>query len=267
MKQRIFCLFLFTVTLFAFSCQTVPITGRKQLSIVPSDTVLSMSFTNYNEFLAAHEVIAGTAESQMVKRVGERIQQAVERYFAQQNLSERLDGYRWEFNLVKDDGINAWAMPGGKVVVYTGILPVTRNETGLAVVMGHEIAHAVARHGDERLSQGLLAQMGGMALSTALSNKPQETNNLFMAAYGLGAQIGVLLPYGRLQESEADHLGLIFMAMAGYDPRYAVEFWQRMASEKQGGSPPEFLSTHPADEKRIRQIREFLPEALTYYRG
>jgi predicted Zn-dependent protease len=264
MKRLIFYLFLLV---FIFSCQTVPITGRQQLSIVPSDTVLSMSFANYNEFLAAHEVITGTAESQMVKRVGERIQQAVERYFAQQNLSERLDGYKWEFNLVRDDSINAWAMPGGKVVVYTGILPVTGNETGLAVVMGHEIAHAIARHGDERLSQGLLAQMGGMALSTALSSKPTETNNLFMTAYGLGSQIGVLLPYGRLQESEADHLGLIFMAMAGYDPRHAVEFWQRMASGNKGASPPEFLSTHPADEKRIQNIRELLPEALTYYKG
>ncbi len=265
MKRQKFIFFL--VILLVFSCQTVPITGRQQLSIVPSDTVLSMSFANYNDFLAAHEVIIGTVESQMVKRVGERIQKAVERYFAQEGLSERLNGYKWEFNLVKDDSINAWAMPGGKVVVYTGILPVTRTETGLAVVMGHEIAHAVARHGDERLSQGLLAQMGGMALSAALSSKPQETNNLFMAAYGLGTQVGVLLPYGRLQESEADHLGLIFMAMAGYDPGYAVEFWQRMASEKTGASPPEFLSTHPADEKRIQNIREFLPEALTYYTG
>jgi predicted Zn-dependent protease len=189
----------------------------------------------------------------------------VERYFHEHNLSGRLKGYKWEFNLVEDKEINAWCMPGGKVVVYTGILPVAKDETGLAVVMGHEIAHAVAQHGDERMSQALLAEMGGMALSLALSQNPSQTNDLYLAAYGAGATVGVLLPYSRLQESEADRLGLIFMAMAGYDPRAAVDFWKRMAASKKGGAAPEFLSTHPADSKRINNIEKLIPEAMSYY--
>lgn len=259
-------LLLIVLVVFLYSCQTVPITGRQQLSLVPSETVLSMSEGSYNEFLAKHRVIKGTPDAQMVKRVGSRIQSAVERYFAQQGLSDRLRGYQWEFNLIDDKSMNAWAMPGGKTVVYAGILPVTKDETGLAVVMGHEIAHAVAEHGEERLSQGLVAQMGGMTLSTALSQRPKETQELFMTAFGLGTQIGVLLPYSRIQESEADRIGLIFMAMAGYDPREAVDFWQRMSVAQKGVSPPEFLSTHPADKTRIRNIEKMMPEALKYYR-
>jgi predicted Zn-dependent protease len=248
------------------SCQTVPITGRHQLALIPSGQVQSMSAGQYQDFLAKHQVIRGTADAQMVQRTGKRIQNAVERYFAEHNSSDHLKGYQWEFNLVEGREVNAWCMPGGKVVVYTGILPVTRDETGLAVVLGHEIAHAVANHGDERMSQGLLAEMGGIALAEALATKPQETSSLFMTAYGLGAQVGVLLPFSRLHESEADHLGLIFMAMAGYDPRSAVGFWERMAAGKQGGTPPEILSTHPADATRIRNIQSLLPEAMRYYR-
>jgi predicted Zn-dependent protease len=227
---------------------------------------MAMSADQYQKFMDEHEVITGTAESRMVKRVGERISKAVETYLAEQNRTDLLAGYNWEFNLVKDSSVNAWAMPGGKVVVYTGILPVAKNENGLATVMGHEIAHAVARHGNERMSQALLTQLGGVALGVALSENPSQTNNLFIAAYGLGAQVGILLPYSRLQESEADHLGLIFMAMAGYDPREAVDFWQRMAAQDKGGAPPEFLSTHPANETRINQIKQYLPEAMKYYR-
>jgi len=256
------------LTLFVFlSCQTVPITGRQQLSLIPSGTIINMSFQQYNDFLAKHSVVKNTPEADAVKRVGHRIQQAVEQYLAENSMSDRLQGYNWEFNLIQDENINAWAMPGGKVAIYTGILPVAGDDAGLAVVMGHEIAHAIARHGDERMSQGLIAQMGGVALSTALSKNPKGTTDLFMTAYGLGTQVGVLLPYGRLQESEADHLGLIFMAMAGYDPRRAVDFWSRMAAAKQGASPPEFLSTHPADETRIRNIEKLVPEALKYYKG
>jgi predicted Zn-dependent protease len=248
------------------ACSTVPLTGRRQLDLVPSDQIMAMSADQYQKFMDDHEVITGTPESRMVKRVGERISTAVETYLAKQNRSDLLAGYNWEFNLVKDSSVNAWAMPGGKVVVYTGILPVAKNENGLATVMGHEIAHAVARHGNERMSQALLTQLGGVALSVALSENPSQTNNLFMAAYGLGSQVGILLPYSRLQESEADHLGLIFMAMAGYDPREAVDFWQRMAAQSKGGAPPEFLSTHPAHETRIKQLKEYLPEAMKYYR-
>jgi len=249
------------------ACSTVPVTGRQQLDLVPAGQVMAMSATEYRKFMAGHEVVTGTEESRSVKRVGERIRDAVEKYFADRNMAGLLQGYHWEFNLVKDSSVNAWAMPGGKVAVYTGILPVARNDTGLATVMGHEIAHAVARHGNERMSQALLAQLGGMALDAALARNPSQTRDLFMTAYGLGAQVGVLLPYSRLQESEADHLGLIFMAMAGYDPRKALDFWRRMAAQAKGGAPPEFLSTHPAHETRMEQIKEdYLPEAMTYYR-
>ncbi|MEW5745742.1 MAG: M48 family metallopeptidase [Nitrospirota bacterium] len=254
------------IVLILIACQTVPITGRRQLSLVPSETLLPMSFSSYQEFLAKHRVIEGTPEAQMVQRVGTRIRNAVERYFARQNMSEQLSGYQWEFNLIADDSINAWAMPGGKVVVYSGLMPVAKNEAGLAVVMGHEIAHAVAQHGEERMSQGLLAQMGGMALGAAIAQRPQETQQLFITAFGLGTQVGVLLPYSRLQETEADRLGLIFMAMAGYDPREAVDFWQRMTAAKEGPAVPQFLSTHPADTPRLSAIKEFLPEALKYYK-
>ena len=253
------------ICLFMMSCQTVPVTGRTQLQLVPSGQILAMSSEAYDEFLLKHEVVRGTAEANQVKRVGEEIRLAVERYFAQRNLSHQLSGYQWEFNLVKNADVNAWAMPGGKVVVYTGMLSIARDETGLAVVMGHEIAHVVARHGNERMSQALLTQMGGMALAAALSERPQQTQTLFMAAFGLGAQVGILLPYSRLHESEGDHLGLIFMAMAGYDPREAVSFWERMAMEKNKPAPPAFLSTHPPTDARIENIRALIPEAMTYY--
>ncbi len=264
MKRLWKILVLILLPVFALSCQTVPITGREQLSLIPAGTILPMSFNEYRDFLAKHRVVVQGEQAEMVKRVGLRIEHAVERYFSEHGLASRLKDYRWEFNLVDDKEVNAWCMPGGKVVVYTGILPVARDENGLAVVMGHEIAHAVANHGGERMSQGLLAEMGGLALETALAQKPQQTNSLFLAAYGLGAQVGVLLPYSRLQESEADHLGLIFMAMAGYDPRSAVEFWERMAATKHGASPPAFLSTHPADARRIENIRKLIPEAMQY---
>jgi predicted Zn-dependent protease len=252
--------------LFLLSCQTVPVTERQQLSLIPSSRIMSMSASNYREFMSKHEVVEGTAEARMVDRVGSRIRRAVERYFREQGRTDPLEAERWEFNLIKDDAVNAWAMPGGKVSVYSGILPVAQNETGLAVVVAHEIAHVVANHGNERMSQGLVARFGGMALSAALSQYPAQTRQLFMAAYGVGSKVGVLLPYSRVQESEADHLGLIFMAMAGYDPRAAVDFWKRMTEEKSGGSPPEFLSTHPSDRDRIEEIRRLMPEAMDYYR-
>ncbi len=260
---------LCVVYLFSFllsSCSTVPVTGRKQLSIIPSSQMLSMSYQQYDEFLKANKPSTNQEQVALVRRVGTRIQGAVEEFFRQQNMSDRLKDYRWEFNLVESDQVNAWCMPGGKVVVYTGILPITQTETGLAVVMGHEIAHAIAEHGKERMSQGLLAQMGGMALDQALSNKPEQTKQLWMTAFGVGVQVGALLPYSRLHESEADHLGLIFMAMAGYDPNEAVAFWQRMAAGKGGQAPPEFLSTHPSDDTRIQKIKDELPEALKYYK-
>lgn len=264
--MKILMLFIIPVLLL-YSCATVPISGRQQLNLIPDSQMNAMSFSQYDEFLKTHQVVKGTKEAQMVKRVGQKIQKAVEKYFSQKGISNHLNGYAWEFSLVKDDQVNAWCMPGGKVVVYSGILPVTKDEKGLAVVMGHEIAHAIAEHGNERMSQGLMVQLGGLALNEAIKEKPQETQKLFMTAFGLGAQYGVLLPYSRTHESEADHMGLIFMAMAGYDPNTAVSFWQRMAALKGGQAPPEFLSTHPADETRIQDIKKHMPEALQYFKG
>jgi predicted Zn-dependent protease len=254
---------LLGVTLW--SCSTVPLSGRSQLNLVPESEMQSMSYTQYGQFLKDNPLSTDATNTALVKRVGARIQGAVEANMARSNLSDQLAGYKWEFNLVESKDQNAWCMPGGKVVVYSGILPITKDETGLAVVLGHEIAHAIAEHGGERMSQGLLAQMGGLALSEALREKPEQTRSLWMSAFGGGAEVGVLLPFSRLQESEADHLGLIFMAMAGYDPRAALDFWKRMASEKHGGAPPQFLSTHPSDEARIRKIGEELPDAMRYY--
>ena len=266
MSRRTRAFAIIACLLLLSACSTVPITGRSQLNLIPGSSMLSMSLQQYDQFPKEHKLSTNQEQTQMVKRVGLRIQNAVERYFASNGLSSQLANYKWEFNLVEDKQLNAWCMPGGKVVVYTGILPVTKDETGLAVVMGHEIAHAIAEHGNERMSQGLMAQMGGVALSTALSTQPAATQQLWMAAYGLGSQYGAILPYGRLQENEADHLGLIFMAMAGYSPNQAVGFWQRMAAQKGGNTTPEFLSTHPADATRIQNIQRLIPEAMKYYR-
>jgi predicted Zn-dependent protease len=248
------------------SCSRVAITGRKQFNIVPDSMMNSMSLQSYNEFVTAHKLSSDSQKTRMVKDVGTRIQKAVEKYCAENNLSSRIRSYQWEFNLVEDPNVNAWCMPGGKVVVYTGLLPVAQNEAGLAVVMGHEIAHAIARHGAERMSQGLIVEMGGMALSEALANKPEQTKSLFMKSYGLGTEVGVLLPYSRLHENEADRMGLIFMAMAGYNPNEAVSFWERMSAASKGQKPPELLSTHPADSTRINNIKKLIPEAMQYYK-
>lgn len=250
----------------ALSCSTVAVTGRSQLNLIPASEMMSMSATQYSQFLDSNKVSTNAQQTQMVKAVGGRIEKAVETYAAAHPKSIDLTNYKWEFNLVESKEVNAWCMPGGKVVVYTGIMPVCRDENGLAVVLGHEISHAIANHGSERMSEQLLAQMGGAALSVALAKKPTETQALWMQAYGVGAQYGALLPYSRTQESEADHLGLIFMAMAGYDPNHAVTFWERMAKSSSGEKPPELLSTHPSDESRIAKIKQELPEALTYYK-
>ncbi|MFZ1731351.1 MAG: M48 family metallopeptidase [Bacteroidota bacterium] len=266
LQTRILPVALVAVAVFLSSCSTVPVTGRSQLNIIPASTMQSMSYQQYGEFLQTHQVSRDQSKIQMVQRVGANIKNAVELYFKQKGLSDQLNGYRWEFNLVESPEVNAWCMPGGKVVVYSGILPITQTETGLAVVMGHEIAHAIAEHGSERMSQGLITQLGGMALNEALSSKPEQTRALYMSAFGLGAQVGVLLPFSRLHESEADKLGLIFMAMAGYNPNEAVTFWQRMAANKGGQAPPEFLSTHPSDATRIQDLKAALPEAMKYYK-
>lgn len=248
-----------------YSCSKVILTNRRQLNLISSSELLSMSFQEYNTFLNENKVSNNFAQVAQVKKVGNKIKTAVEQYFSQQGLSSKLNGYIWEFNLVDNQQANAWCMPGGKVVVYTGILPYTKDETGLAVVMGHEIAHAIAEHGNERMSQSLLAEFGSVALMAVLQNKPETTQALWQTAYGLGSQVGVILPFSRLHESEADQLGLIFMAMAGYDPNQAVDFWTRMSQTGNSSANLEFLSTHPSNTTRIRKIRSYLPEALKYY--
>jgi predicted Zn-dependent protease len=259
-------LVIFALVFTAAACTTVPITGRSQFNIVPDQQMLSMSFQQYDQFLKENKLSTDPAKTRMVKTVGKKISRAVEQYLMENNLANEIRNYSWEFNLVESDEINAWCMPGGKVVIYTGILPVAQNDSGLAVVMGHEIAHAVAKHGNERMSHAMAVQMGGLGLSAALSSYPQQTQELWMAVVGAGAQVGFMLPYSRLHEREADELGLIFMAIAGYDPNHAVGFWQRMSQQKAGAAPPEFLSTHPSDAARIQNIKELIPKAMTYYR-
>lgn len=250
-----------------FACSTVPLSKRKQVNLLPESELISMSLTSYSDFLSKNPPVATTDnQSAMIKQVGSKIAAAVTQYLSQNKMSERVKGFKWEFNLVNSPEVNAWCMPGGKVVVYSGLLPVTKDETGLAFVMGHEIAHAVARHGNERMSQMLLAETGGLALDVALANKPAQTRALFNTAYGVGSQVGVLLPYSRLHESEADELGMIFMAMAGYNPAEAPAVWERMMKLKTGPKPPEILSTHPADKNRIEAIRKFVPNALKFYK-
>ena len=248
------------------ACATVPLTGRTQFSLVSPGTMLSMSRQQYGDFLKNNPLSDDQKSAAMVREVGGNIQKAVERYFTQQGMAGQLQNYAWEFNLIESDEVNAWCMPGGKIAVYTGILPVTKDHNGLAVVLGHEIGHAVAGHGSERMSQLLAVQMGGIALSAAIADRPQSTQQLWFAAFGLGSQVGVILPYSRLQEYEADRLGLVFMAMAGYDPDGAVAFWERLAAKKEGKGPPAFLSTHPTDEARIAKMKSILPEARRYYR-
>lgn len=246
------------------SCYKNPITGRKGLNLVDEGTMRSMANQEYASFLSTNRPVQGTRDVDMVKRVGTRMAAAVQQYLTSKGQQSVISGYQWEFNLVNSNEANAWCMPGGKVVVYSGILPVVQNENGLAVVMGHEIAHAIARHGNERMSQQMAAQGIGTGLSVALSSQPTATRNIFNTAFGVGSQLGTLA-YSRKHESEADHMGLIFMAMAGYNPSEAVPFWQRMAGLGGGQKPPELLSTHPSDERRVAQIREWLPEALKYY--
>jgi predicted Zn-dependent protease len=259
-------LLILPILFVVIGCTHNAITGRNQLSLIPESQVQNMAKTEYTQFLSQNKVVnkATNNDAEMVVRVGTRIENAITEYYKEKGVTNALEGYKWEFNLVESKEINAWCMPGGKVVVYTGILPVTQNETALAIVLGHEITHAVAGHGRERMSQALLAQGIQVAGNVALGNDP-KTVNIFNNVYGPTAQVGVLLPNSRKQEIEADHYGLIFAAMAGYDPREAIPFWQRMA--KLGGSkPPVFLSDHPADEERINKLQELMPEALKYYK-
>lgn len=249
------------------ACTTNAITGRSQLSLVSDDAVRSQALTEYKTFLSQNKVVSASQskDAEMVKRVGSRIAAAITKYYTQKGLGNELAGYQWEYNLVSSNEVNAWCMPGGKIVVYTGLLPVTQNEAALAVVLGHEITHAVAKHGNERMSEGLIQQLGGAALSVALSSKPAQTRSLFLQAYDVGSNVGVALPHSRNQEYEADKFGLIFAALAGYNPREAIPLWQRMEALSSSQKQPEFLSTHPSEGNRIQRLQQQMPEALKYY--
>lgn len=254
------------VSILFFSCHKNAVTGKRAFTLLPESEMMAMSFTEYDKFLSEHPPLPANDDRViMVKRCGLRIQKAVEQFYAEKKATDDLKGFQWEFNVVNDNAVNAWCMPGGKVVVYTGLLPVTQDEQSLAIVMGHEIAHAIARHGNQRMSEGLLVQFGGVALSVALSQKPALTQQLFLQAYGIGTGLGSL-KYSRSHESEADKMGLIFAAIAGYNPEVAVSFWERMAASSSSQKPPELLSTHPSDATRIKDLKAFMPEAKKYYK-
>lgn len=265
MRKRHYVLVAITFVIIAFACARVPISNRRQVNLVNEGEMIGMSIAAYKEFLDTNKVLPATDHrTVMVRGIGNKIKSSVEKYLAEHNQSKRVEGFAWEFNVVDDQVVNAWCMPGGKVVVYTGILPVTQDEKSLAVVMGHEIAHAIARHGNERMSTGLIAQFGAAALSVAMSEKPALTRDIFLQSYGIGSTLG-MLGYSRNHETEADKLGLVFMAMAGYDPQTAIGFWERMSQSGGGQKPPELLSTHPSDETRIATLKEFMPEAMKFY--
>jgi predicted Zn-dependent protease len=259
-KKIVFIMFL---GIFIYSCSKVPLSGRNQLSLVSNSEILPLSYEQYDKVIKEGKVITNTSEGQMVVKVGKRISQAVEAYLKEKGLENEIAGFSWEFNLIEDEQVNAWCMPGGKVAFYTGILPICKDETGVAVVMGHEVAHAIAHHARERMSNGLLVNglLGGVQV--ALGQNPTLTQSIFLQAAGLGSQLG-MLSFSRKHELEADQMGLNFMALAGYDPRQAPVFWERM-NETGGARPPEFLSTHPGPNRRIDQLNNRMEEAMRYY--
>jgi len=258
-KLALFCLILASF----YGCSSVPITGRRQLNLVSDQEVLTLSLQQYGDFIKTAKKSTDAKATAMVTRVGSKIADAVQAYYKSVGQEDALLGYAWEFTLVDDPQVNAFCMPGGKIVVYSGILPFTQDELGLAVVVGHEVAHAVAKHANERMSQQMLAQYGAAGLGSILSKSSSAVQTIGQSVFGLGTQYGALLPFSRQQEIEADHLGLIFMAIAGYTPEAALPFWQRMS--QQGSAAPEFMSTHPSDNTRIANIQKEIPEAMQYY--
>jgi len=238
--------------------------GRNTLNLVDDATVLSLSSQEYSSFIAANPPVTGTPEADMVSRVGGKLTAAVHSYLADKGQIELIKDYQWEFKLVNNAEANAWCLPGGKIVVYSGILSLMPTDADLAVVLGHEISHAILKHGNERMSQQLLVEFGGQALSVALSSKPAETQQMFRTAYGVGSTLGVLA-YSRKHENEADESGLYIMATGKYDPNAAIGFWQRMLAQSGGSSQPVFLATHPSEQQRIDNITALMPKAMGYY--
>lgn len=253
-----------TLASILYACATVPVTGRRQLNLVSNEEIIVESSKEYQKVLATSKLSDNQEQVAMIRRVGSRIQKAVEQYMAQKGASDQLTGFKWEFNLIQDDKtVNAWCMPGGKVAFYTAILPICKDETGVAIVMGHEVAHAIANHGRERMSEAMLANGLLSGLGAAVGQNPTLAQQLLLQSIGVGANVG-MLKFSREHESEADHIGLIFMSMAGYDPQEAPKFWERMQSVG-GQQPPEFLSTHPSHETRIKDLQGWIPEAMQYY--
>lgn len=254
-------------TLF-LACSRNAVTGRKQFKLLPESELQTMAASEYTQFLGKNKVVNSTSsrDAEMVRRVGQRITKAVEDYYRSIGKTEILNGYKWEYNLVDDKAVNAWCMPGGKIVVYTGLLAITQNEAALAIVMGHEVSHAIFQHGNERISQQLGTQLVSAGLQAALANKPAETQNAFLLAYGIGAQTGLLLPYSRKHELEADRFGLWWAAMAGYNPQEAIPLWERMEKAANGSKVPQFLSTHPSEGKRIEYLKKYMDEAIKLYK-
>ncbi|MDA0193837.1 MAG: M48 family metallopeptidase [Bacteroidetes bacterium] len=262
-KNVIASLFIALVFL-SNGCSKVPVTGRSQLSLVKNSEIIPASFEQYEQVKKESKLSNDAEQVAMVRKVGTRIQTAVEKYMNENGWGKELKGYAWEFNLIEEETVNAWAMPGGKVAFYTGIMPICKDEKGIAVVMGHEVAHAIANHGRERMSQSMAAQYGMASLSVAMGQNPTGTQELLMQSIGAGTQLG-MLKFSRTHESEADHLGIIFMAIAGYDPHEAPIFWERMSTQSGGGAPPEFMSTHPSHDTRISDLNKWMAEALKYY--
>lgn len=241
------------------SCATNPFTGKKTMAFVSNDSLFPAAFQQYNQFLTENKVLTGTKNAEMIQRVGERIRVASERWLNANGYQGYLNDYKWEYNLVDDPSINAWAMPGGKIVFYTGILEVAQNETAVAVIMGHEVAHALANHGQQRMSAAYVQQ--GLALAGNIAIQDEQTRNIFNQSYGIGSNVLGMLPFSRSHESEADRIGLILTAIAGYNPDEGAELWKRMGAKSSGQAPPEFLSTHPANETRIRELQQLAPKA------
>lgn len=242
-----------------FSCATNPFTGKKTMALVSNDSLFPSAFQQYNQFLTENKVLTGTKDSEMIKRVGERIAIASERWLNANGYQGYLNDYKWEYNLVDDQTVNAWCMPGGKIVFYTGILEVAQNETAVAVIMGHEVAHALANHGQQRMSAAYVQQ--GLALAGNIAIQDEQTRNIFNQSYGIGSNVLGMLPFSRAHETEADKIGLILTALAGYNPDEGAELWKRMAAKGGGQAPPEFLSTHPANETRIKELQQLAPKA------
>ncbi len=258
MKYKNPIIIAFTLLMF-LSCSTNPFTGKKTLALIPNSQLFPTSFSQYNQVLSEGKVITGTQESEMIKRVGQRIAVAAERWLNANGKTGYLNDYKWEYNLIQEDVVNAWCMPGGKIAFYTGILPVAQNETAIAVIMGHEVAHALANHGQQRMSAGMLQQ--GLAVAGNIAIKDEKSRNAFNQYYGIGSQVGVMLPFSRSHETEADRIGLYLTAIAGYNPDEGAELWKRMAQASGGQAPPEILSTHPANQTRINNLTALSPQA------